>query len=292
MKRCPGCSSLYTAERWHCPSCDYEPTIVAGFPALAPDLVPEDIGFHHEAFASLASLEARNFWFRSRNQLIVWGLRRHFPNMQRFLEIGCGTGYVLAGVAEAYPHLELTGTEAFIAGLTYAANRVARAELLQMDARRIPYQEEFDVVGAFDVLEHIHDDECVLTEAWRALRPNGGIILTVPQHRWLWSQQDEYACHVRRYETDELRKKVLRAGFRLEWESSFVSFLLPAMAVSRIAQRDAARHADAMAELHLPRALDAAFGAVMRLEQIFIRLGLRLPIGGSRMLIARKIEKA
>ncbi len=101
--------------------------------------------------------------------------------MRRYLEIGCGTGYVLSGVAQAYPAATVVGTEVFSVGLPYAASRVRSAELLQMDARQIPYVSEFDVIGAFDVLEHIDEDELVLNSMFRALRPGGGIAITVPQ---------------------------------------------------------------------------------------------------------------
>lgn len=288
MKRCPNCTTAYSAEDWTCPTCGFVPPLEEGFPALSPELAHGGAGFKPEAYAELATLEAGNFWFRARNQLIVWALRRYFPQMQRYLEIGCGTGYVLAGVAEAYPWAGLTGSEVFSVGLPYAARRVGRAELLQMDARRIPYVDEFDVIGAFDVLEHIEEDETVLAEMLHALRPGGGIVLTVPQHPWLWSRQDEYACHVRRYRLGELREKVLGAGFIVEFETSFVSLLLPAMVASRIFQRHAFQDGDAMAELRLPGLLNQTFERFMDLERLLIQLGIRFPVGGSLLLIARK----
>ncbi len=256
--------------------------------AGAPELARGGAGYQPEAYAGLAALEAGNFWFRARNRSIVWALRRHFPQMQRYLEIGCGTGFVLAGVADAFPRARLTGSEVFSAGLPYAAVRVETAELLQMDARHIPYVDEFDVIGAFDVLEHIEEDEAVLGEMLRALRPGGGIVLTVPQHPWLWSRQDEYACHVRRYRIGELREKVRRAGFRVELETSFVSLLLPAMFASRVIYRHAPQESDPMAELHLPALVNRAFEVAMTLERLLIESGLRLPVGGSLLLVARK----
>lgn len=291
MKRCLNCSAYFATEGWACPVCGHAPAIVAGFPAMAPELAHGGAGFQPEAFGELAALEAGNFWFRARNRLIVWALRHHFPRMRRYLEIGCGTGYVLSGVAEAYPQAVLTGSEVFSVGLPYAAQRVVQAELLQMDARHIPFEEEFDVVGAFDVLEHIQEDEAVLAQMWRALRPGGGIVLTVPQHPWLWSRQDEYACHVRRYRIGELKEKARRAGFQMELETSFVSLLLPAMLASRLLHRHAPADSDPMAELRLPAPLNAAFGITMGLERVLIQSGLRLPAGGSLILIARKSEE-
>ncbi len=290
MKLCPRCAAAYDTVNWTCPACGFTPSRMEGFPALAPELARGGAGFQPEAFAELAALEAGNFWFRACNRLIVWALRRHFPHMQRYLEIGCGTGYVLAGVAQAYPQTELTGSEVFSVGLPYSACRVEKAELLQMDARRIPYEEEFDVIGAFDVLEHIEEDEVVLAEMLRALRPGGGIVLTVPQHPWLWSRQDEHACHVRRYRLGELREKVLQAGFKVEFETSFVSLLLPAMIASRMVQRNAPADSDAMAELRMPALLNRVFERFMDVERLLIEMGMRLPMGGSLLLIAKKPE--
>lgn len=292
MKRCPQCSSSYQSTSWHCFNCGFAPEIIDGFPALAPELARSGAGFQPDAFAELAASEAKNFWFRARNRLIVWALRRHFPNIHRYMEIGCGTGYVLAGVAQAYPQAVLTGSEVFSVGLPYAARRLEEAELLQMDARSIPYEDEFDVIGAFDVLEHIEEDEEVLTEMLKALRADGGIAITVPQHPWLWSGQDEYACHVRRYRTSELREKVVRAGFKVEFETSFVSLLLPLMMFSRKAISKTRQKTKATDELQLPTFLNWTFECVMNLEQLLLRSGMRFPVGGSRLLIAKKQNSA
>lgn len=294
MKRCPECSATYTSVDWVCPACTFAPPIAGTIPILAPELANGGAGFRPEAFSKLAAMEAASFWFRARNYLIIWAMLRHFPEMRRYLEIGCGTGYVLAGVAEAYPQASITGSEVFTVGLPYAASRVKKAELLQMDARRIPYVEEFDVIGAFDVLEHIEEDETVLAEMLRALRPGGGIAITVPQHPWLWSQQDESARHVRRYRVGEMREKVLQAGFKVEFKTSFVSLLLPAMIASRMTRRK--ERADSskggMSELRLPTLINRIFEGIMKFERLFIRLGLRFPAGGSLLLIARKPETA
>jgi SAM-dependent methyltransferase len=288
MKQCPSCKTNFVATDWKCPACAYLPSNVDGFAVLAPALAEGSAGFRPEAFEQLAALEAQNFWFRARNKLIVWALKRHFPTMERYLEIGCGTGYVLAGVAQAYPAATLVGSEIFSVGLPYAASRAKTAEILQMDARQIPYVEEFDVIGAFDVLEHIEEDEVVLAAMLRAVRPGGGVAITVPQHPWLWSAADESACHVRRYRVCELREKVLRAGFKFEFETSFVSLLLPAMLASRLTKQRGSVRGDALPELSLPLWLNSLFGRVMTLERYLIRSGLRLKLGGSRLLIATK----
>lgn len=290
MKHCTRCQTAFDAADWTCPACGYLPASVGGFTILAPALAQGGAGFPPAAFEQLAALEAQNFWFRARNKLILWAFRRRFPMMQRYLEIGCGTGYVLSGVARAYPAAALVGSEVFSVGLPYAALRVPTAELVQMDARHIPYVDEFDVIGAFDVLEHIEEDEQVLAAMWRALRPGGGIVITVPQHPWLWSSADTHACHVRRYKVGELREKVQRAGFTLEFETSFVSLLLPAMLASRLGKQGKKADDEALSELSLPGWLNQVFENIMNLERQLIQIGLRFGLGGSRLLIATKIQ--
>lgn len=64
------------------------------------------------------------------------------------------------------------------------------------------------------VIEHIVEDEAMLAGINRVLRPRGGLLLTVPQHRWLWSDVDTRSHHVRRYTARESRDKVERAWSR------------------------------------------------------------------------------
>lgn len=261
-----------------------------GFPAFAAGLVAQDIRFDASRYEVLAGVETRHFWFRSRTELIVWALRRHFPRARSLLEIGCGTGNVLAAIAQSGSLARLAGSEAHAAGLEFAARRAPTAELLQMDARRMPFRDEFDVVGAFDVVEHIREDEQVLREMFATCRPGGGIVLTVPQHEWLWSYRDEFAGHQRRYRRADLLAKIAAAGFERPWTTSFVTLLLPVMAWSRARQK-APDGFDASSELGAGGVVNRILGAVMGLERRLIAAGLSLPVGGSLLAVAHKPER-
>ena len=64
------------------------------------------------SFSRLASLKAGHWWFRSRNRLILWVLERVIQKpFKDFLEIGCGTGFVLEGISRAFPYARLSGVE-------------------------------------------------------------------------------------------------------------------------------------------------------------------------------------
>lgn len=288
MKLCFKCDQVFSSDSSNCPGCGYEPLMLNGVAAYAPEYAYDGGGFKSEYFEELAKLEASSFWFRARNELIRWALHTYYPGAKSFLEVGCGTGFVLSGIAEANPYIALSGSEIFLEGLSQAIKRVPTADFMQMDARRIPFVSEFDAIGAFDVLEHIKEDEEVLSQLYKALRPGGVLLLTVPQHPWLWSATDEYACHVRRYTENDIRRKVLAEGFVMERSTSFVSLLLPAMLLSRRKNIHSTGEYDMAAELKLPKVLNECFYAAMKAEQKIIKFGANFPLGGSRLVVARK----
>ena len=288
MRLCLRCGAGFASERWLCPQCGFEPQLLAGFPAFAPELAHAEEGYDPAHFSALAELEARNFWFRARNRLIVWALGRYFPASRRFLEVGCGTGFVLSGIAAAFPGLEIAGSEVAAQGLGFAARRLPSAHLIQMDARRIPFNGEFDVAGAFDVIEHIEDDRAVLRALHGALTPGGGLLLTVPQHPALWSEYDVRAHHVRRYRAVELRDKVVEAGFDIVRMTSFVTLLLPLMAASRFARRSPDAGYDPLDDLRVAPWVNWTLEKTLDIESALIRAGVSMPAGGSLLLVARR----
>ena len=248
-----------------------------------------NIGFKAHYFKELAALEAGNFWFRARNKLILWALHKYSPALKSFLEIGCGTGFVISAISRQFPDARLSGSEYLEEGLVYARRRLPSTAFTQMDARNIPYESKLDAIGAFDVLEHIEEDEVVLQQIFKALKPGGTVFITVPQHRWLWSAVDEYACHVRRYDANELRDKISQAGFEIIRSTSFVSTLLPAMYLSRLMQRNKMDvKMGTMAEFRINPVLNKILEWLLNFELVLIRSGVNFPVGGSRLLIARK----
>lgn len=287
MKRCLRCDAVHDDAGFACRACGHVPAIERNVPLLAPALATEDAGFDPDAFAMLAAAEDGHAWFESRNRLILSALRHWFPDMRRYLEIGCGTGFVLAAVRRAFPAAKMTASDVLVAGLAFAARRAPDVELLQLDARAMPYLDEFDVIGAYDVLEHITEDDAVLAQLRSALKPGGGVVLCVPQHPSLWSSQDELAHHVRRYRRGELEAKLRAAGFTVRYSTSFMAVLLPVLWLARRrASSVAAPLQQAHAELGLSPFANAALGALLALERGVLALGLRLPVGSSRMVVA------
>lgn len=244
-------------------------------------------GYDRDLFSRIAELEPTSWWFRSRNRLIERSVARCFPGARRVLEVGCGTGYTYGALTAALPEAHVVGTELYEEGLKIARRRLPGAELRALDLRAMPYEEAYDLVAAFDVLEHIDDDRGALAALRRALVPGGGLIVTVPQHPFLWSAADTYAHHERRYRRGELVERVGAAGFRVERVTSFVTLLAPLMVLSRLRGRLGAPF-DPLAEFEIPRPLDRVFERIALAEQRVIAAGVSLPFGGSLLLVARR----
>lgn len=288
MKLCLSCGKTFTSPLWVCPGCGYTPQVLDGFTSFVPELSEATESYDAQRYAAIAAVERAHFWFRGRNDLIAWALGKYFPEASALLEVGCGTGQVLDRVRATRPDLRLVGTEIHVQGLKFSRQRLPETEFLQMDARAIPFAEEFDVVCAFDVIEHVDEDARVLAQLHQACRSGGGMLITVPQHRWLWSYKDDFAHHKRRYSRLDLEKKVADAGFRVVKATSFVSLLLPLMYISRLWECAPAQF-DPQRELAIHSALNRVFLQLMRCEGALIRGGASLPAGGSLLLVAKKI---
>lgn len=253
------------------------------FGAAATGRTPADATYLD---AEIRAAEARHFWFRGRLELVLWMLRRYFPTAQRLLDVGCGTGFVLEGIRRRDPSLELAGADLRLTTLTEARRQMPRVSFLAADAFALPYDAEFDVVVALDVLEHIDDDRAALRALKNVVKPGGGVILTVPQHPWLWSEVDDFSCHRRRYQRSDLESKCADAGFEILRRTSLFAVTLPLVVASRFFRRPQAF--DPAAELTVPTMVNVGLAMLVGCERLLIRMGGSLPFGSSLVVVGRR----
>lgn len=103
-------------------------------------------------------------------------------------------------------------------------SRPALAELSRHGARvanamigALPFRDaSFDFVCAFDILEHVVDDEGALGELARVAEPGARLLLSVPLHPEAWTAFDDFVGHYRRYEPEAIRALLARHGFTIE----------------------------------------------------------------------------
>lgn len=290
MKVCPGCNSELLNDS-SCGCCGFTAKMIDGFLAFAPGLAAGNDNFDATAHARLFQQESNCFWFPERNRLIIWAMNKYFPNTKSLLEIGCGTGYVLSGLSSAFPEKTYTGADIFTSGLKFAVSRVPQANFIQMDARHIPFNNEFDVIGAFDMIEHVEEDQQVINQMYRAVRRGGGIIATVPQHKWLWSAADDQGFHKRRYTRAMFGEKVTKSGFEVVRMISFMSLLLPIIILLRARYLFYSKKAiekSVKAEITINPVFNYLLSSIFIAETRMIKAGFSFPAGGSLLCIAKK----
>lgn len=279
-----------------CNGCSFSAPVREGIVLTAPALADTVSGFDPQDFDYLAEAELHHFWFVARRRLIVSLAARYAPSARSFIEVGCGSGNVVKALAEARSWDRILATEIHPTGLELARPRMpTNVELLQADGRHLPFDSTFDLAGAFDVLEHIAEDEAVMAGIRKVLAPGGIFIATVPQHPFLWGPSDEVAHHERRYRRGELETKLRRTGFDIVFSTSYTAILLPLMILSRLmAKRSKSRQdirAVARKEFEISSSLNGLLLRIVSMEVGLSERGVRWPAGGSRVVVARKTEE-
>jgi SAM-dependent methyltransferase len=248
-------------------------------------------------YAELFAAEDRHFWFRARNRAIlalVASITADFPAGYRALEVGCGTGNTLRTLVQACPGGLVVGMDLFSEGLHHARMRTA-FPLVQADMQAAPFRARFQLIGLFDVLEHLPDDERALADLHGLLRPGGALVMTVPAHPSLWSYHDDAAGHRRRYRSDALRAKLGAAGYEVEYLSEYMMSMLPLIWLRRLPtllrrralSPECVRSLRAR-ELDTPGLVNALLSAVLGQEARAIARRWHLPVGSSIIAVARR----
>ena len=249
-----------------------------------------------DIFDKLFEAEDHHFWFRARNRIIAAAVSRATGSLSpgyRVLEIGCGTGNVLRVLERNAGSDRVIGMDLFSGGFKYARQRTDCA-LIQGDMYRLPFTIPFDVIGMFDVIEHLADDLMALRQVHRALKSGGKLLLTVPAHKKLWSYADEAAGHYRRYEADILAQVLRSAGFEIEYLTEYMVAILPLLWFKRklytqLAPRTQMKPKELfLEELRITPVLNEVLRWILDQEAIFVRVGCKLPFGTSLLVIARK----
>jgi SAM-dependent methyltransferase len=188
-------------------------------------------------YDELAAVEGTHWWFQGRRRILVDVLRHRLPagdSDRRIVDVGCGTGEMLDMVREFGA---VTGLDASPIAVRYCKLRFGD----DVDVRlgRIPddIPEDVSLITAFDVIEHLEDDEKALRGISERLAPGGIFVCTVPAYPFLWSPHDEVHHHYRRYTRRQLRSRLREAGFTVERLSYFNTVLFPLAAVVRLLHR-------------------------------------------------------
>jgi SAM-dependent methyltransferase len=188
-------------------------------------------------YQQMAELDERHWWYRARREVLAELIRREArpPADAKILEIGCGTGHNLAMLAR-FGHVD--GLELDDEARAISEKRLGR------DVMRAPLPElagvpehYYDLIGAFDVIEHIADDAAAIASIAKRLKPGGKFVMAVPAHQWMWSAHDVVNHHQRRYSKAGLKRMMAQSPMRLVKIGYFNSLLFPLAVAERAASK-------------------------------------------------------
>ena len=279
--------------------------------------VPWGGALNTDEYAKMFALEDRYWWFVARRRLALGLLRPPPPAPSTWgatpeesthnlasrpsadppatnhagegvpvvLDLGCGTGVVLSELASwAVP----VGLDMSALALDFCRKR-GLSRLATGDGTAMPFAAlAFDAMVGLDVFEHIEDDEAAFAQAYRALRPGGRLVLSVPAFRFLWGPHDAALHHFRRYTRGEMVARLVAAGFVVDRCTYSVFLLFPLVVVWRLFEKR--KRGPAKASLvALPEWANRLLIGIQGVEA-WITRWTDLPWGSSVVAVARRPE--
>lgn len=180
-------------------------------------------------------IEKTHWWWEGRRQIISQLITP--KKNQKVLDIGFGTGETMNYLQKILLNPVLHGVDASVVAVRFAKSRGHKMAKKGL-ATKLPYRSNtFDTTLALDVIEHIGNDQKVVDEIFRVLKPGGEAIITVPALSFIWSKHDTGQGHKRRYTRRRLVKLAKKTGFEVHFISYFNFILSPIIIFIRLIGR-------------------------------------------------------
>ena len=243
-------------------------------------------GFYYK---EMAALQDEHWWYEGRRQILrtVIGQLALSENA-KILEAGCGPGANLNMLKE-FGNVQAFEPDEFAAQHAYKISGIE----VQQGGLPDPFPFEgqgFDMIGAFDVIEHIEDDLGALQKLSDHLMPGGSAVFTVPAHQWMWSAHDEVNDHKRRYSKKGFKSVLQQAGFYVEDISYYNMWLFPPAILVRFLKKTLKSSSAGQKEsdVKMPhRFVNGILRSVFASEKYILPF-MPLPMGLSIIAVCRK----
>ena len=188
-------------------------------------------------YEQMAELDQRHWWYCARRDVVAALIRRVVRPQANaaILEIGCGTGHNFPMLSQ-FGHVD--ALELDDQARSIAEKRLGRSIMSAPlpELAGVP-ERHYDLVGAFDVIEHIDDDRASIASIAERLKRGGKFVMTVPAHQWMWSAHDTVNHHKRRYSKRRLAQLIEGSPLKLDAVGYFNSLLFPVAIAERMASK-------------------------------------------------------
>lgn len=238
-------------------------------------------------YQKMAELENSYWWHIGRKSIISQQMKKlKLKPKSKILNIGCGTGGMIP-LFEQYGNV--TNVDVSAEAIKFSKSQGYK-NITKYDGKKLPFNNNnFDMVVATDVLEHIQDDESALKEWGRVLKPNGYLLITVPAYQWLWSEHDESLHHHRRYTASQLHRLLNKQNFKVGKRTYAITFSFPMIVAYRLlnSMRGKQNTNKDSSYVLLPKSINSVFTNLLRVEAQVLKV-INFPVGTSVLMIAKK----
>jgi len=231
-------------------------------------------------------IQKKHWWFTSKKEIILDTIARYTNLKQEsaILDIGCGSGLMLNALEEIG---NTSGMDMSDDAIQFSQEICKGPIKKGFLPNNVPYPEnQFDLITALDVIEHIDDDVQSLRTIRSLLTQNGTAIITVPAYMFLWSHFDELNEHKRRYTLPELKDKLKLADLRIEKISYYNTLLFPIAYMVRKLNNLLGR--DGASDIDMPgKTVNTILTKIFSSEKSLLRF-CNLPFGVSILAVVKK----
>lgn len=233
----------------------------------------------------MAMVQKDHWWYEGRRAILasrIKGLGLSDPS--HILEAGCGPGANLA-MLSSFGNVSAFDPDQFSVN---HAKAIATAKISQGTLPdNMSFDESFDLVCAFDVIEHIDDDVSSVRSLYERTNEGGYAVFTVPAFQFLWSWHDEINHHKRRYSKSMLRQALESAGYQVDFISYYNFWLFPVAAMARLISKIMPVK-QTKGELRIPNAfINSLFKFIFSSEKHLLKI-MPLPFGLSLIAVCKK----
>ncbi len=241
-------------------------------------------------YQQMANVQKDHWWYRGRRKILSYlianlPLKKESP--VQILEIGCGTGANLKMLQEFG---DVHGVEPHQFARHYSQNLSGCDIQEGLLPDQIPFKKSFDLIGAFDVIEHVEDDKGSLIALRDKLSADGFALFTIPAFQWLWSKHDEMNHHKRRYTRKQFQALLNDTGYKIHFISYYNTWLFPLAAFARLIHKIQKSNSDT-GDIKIPRypIVNHVLYKILSSERFILKKGYSLPFGLSIIAVCQKV---
>lgn len=244
------------------------------------DICEDTISYPKNLFQNSNNIHPKSFdwWEETRLKIILEILRKYHVGL--IWEIGAGAGTVSKYLIDH--QVTTIAVEPHLDAIKILRNLGISSAHCYFEDLMLP-SESINYVGLFDVIEHIENENVLLKAIELALSKTGKMFITVPAHKWLFSNWDNQIGHFRRYSAKSIVDVLDRNGF----ESIEVTYLFPSLVLPAILIRRCLRISTFQVHKEKNRIADRLLKRLIEIDWK-IQKRLRLSFGTSILVVAQK----